>query len=180
MKTLYQFFEDKRTEAMKSDITIKQFNIEYYALDPDTVSDVITAKEQVSNSGSYHLRSFVHDLSKTIAQKQQGEITITFAMDDLLRNKEYLISIKYTHNRDKGIPVFNFKANERESNTNVNKIKVNEAIITPNEKILFNKLKTSAPEAFPQELFMKLMYLIYYSLKGVLKTENYSKKNTIK
>ena len=177
MKTLYQFFEDKVTESMTSDIEIKQFNIEYYALDPNTVSDVITAKEQVSNTGAYRLRTFVHDLAKTIAQKQQGEITITFAMEDLVRKKEYLIEIKYTHNREKGIPVFRFKANERESSTNVNKVNINNSIITPKEKVLFNQLRVNAPDTFPQETFMKLIYLIYYSLKGVLKTENYSKKN---
>jgi len=155
MKTLYQFFEDKLTESMGSDIVIKQFNIEYYALDPNTVADVITAKEQVSNTGAYHLRTFVHDLAKTIAQKQQGEVTINFAMEDLVRKKEYLIEIKYTH---------------------VNKIKINESIITSKEKILFNKIKDSAPKSFPEKTFIKLIYLIYYSLKGVLKTENYTKK----
>lgn len=181
MQTLYQFFESKQTDALKVDIEIKQFNVEYYAVDKNTVSDVITAKETVSNTGSYKLRSFVHDLSKTIAQKQNGEVTITFAMEDLLRKKEYLISIKFSHNRDKGIGVFQFKANERESSTNVNGIKINDAIITPNERILFNKIKSEAPESYPQETFFKLIYLIYYSLKGVLKTQNYSNKsNTIK
>lgn len=174
------FLEDKRTEAMESDIEIKTFNVEYYALNQETVSDVITAKETVSNTGKYKLRSFTHDLSKTIAQKQQGEVTITFAMDDLLRKKQYLIEIKYTHNREKGIQVFRFKANERESSTNVNGVKINPAIIKPKEQVLFDKLKSEAPDKFPPELFLKLMYLIYYSLKGILKTENYSKKpNTI-
>ena len=113
-KTLFQVFEDKITESMEADINIQQFNVEYYALDPSTVSDVITAKEQVSNTGNYHLKTFVHDLSKTIAQKQNGEVTITFAMSDLVRKKQYLIEIKYTHNREKGIGVYLLKANGRE------------------------------------------------------------------
>lgn len=175
-KTLFQVFEDKITESMTSDIEIKQFNVEYYALDQDTVSDVVTAKEEVSNTGAYHLTGFVHDLAKTIAQKQQGEVTITFAMSDLVRKKQYLIEIKYTHNREKGIGVYLLKANGRESKTNINSVKMNESIITPKEKIMFSKIAATAPENYPALLMNKLMYIIYYSLKAILKTENYSKK----
>lgn len=174
--TLYSFLESKQTDAIINDIDVKNFNVEYYALDKDTTSDVVTAKEEVANTGGYHLRGLVHDLAKTIAQKQNGEVTITFAMTDLLRKKQYLIEIKYTHNREKGIGVFLFKANNRESKTNINTVKINQNIITPHEKELFNKLTTQAPQNFPADLFIKLLYIIYYSLKAVLKTENYSKK----
>lgn len=175
-KTLFQFFEDVNTEKMISDIEIKQFNVEYYALDPNTTADVVTAKDEVSNTGNWHLTQFVHDLAKTIGQKQQGEVTITFAMGDLYRKKQYLIEIKYTHSREKGIGVFVFKANSRESKTNINNVKINQNIITPKEKVMFDKIRGDAPDKYPPEKFMLLMYVIYYALKAVLKTENYSKK----
>jgi hypothetical protein len=165
------------------DIAIKAFNVEYYALEPNTVADVVTGKETIENSGMYHLTSFTHDLAKILSIKVNGEVTITFAMDDLERKKQYLIEIKYTHNRDGGIKVFNFKANNRESSTNINNVKINKSIIKPKEWGLFNNLRASAPQNFPPELFMKLIYVIFYSLKGVLKTSNYenqSKDNTIK
>ena len=93
---LFNFFEDRITEKMVKDIDISNFNVEYYALDPNTVADVIQVKENVSNSGSWHLTGFVHDLSKVLLTKVNGEIVITFAMNDLYRKKQYLIEIKYT------------------------------------------------------------------------------------
>jgi hypothetical protein len=175
-KSLFQFFEDVNTEKMISDIEIKQFNVEYYALDPNTTSDVITSKDEVSTTGNFHLTEFVHSLAKVIGQKQQGEVTITFAMTDLYRKKQYLIEIKYTHNREKGIGVFIFKANNRESKTNINAVKINQNIITPKEKAMFSRIRSDASDKYPPEKFMLLLYVIYYGLKATLKTENYSKK----
>lgn len=173
---LFNFFEDRITEKMVKDIDISNFNVEYYALDPNTVADVIQVKENVSNSGSWHLTGFVHDLSKVLLTKVNGEIVITFAMNDLYRKKQYLIEIKYTHNREKGIGVFIFKANNRESKTNINSVNINKNIITPKEKIMFDKIKPDVPDKFPPETFMKLVYVIYYALKATLKTQNYTVK----